>query len=311
MKKLILLAVNKILRGFGFKLVGLEGGVKVRKYFRDKSFMVGHYRLLAPASHSLSSYMKQFKYYSKNLPRLVGYISGREEYFSMIDVGANIGDSAALVNSLEKRPDKIFCFEGANDFLPYLKKNIKGMNNVVLFETFLGELEQNATLSQNQNNGTLRLENAKETEKTVRLTTLDDLAEENSQIRQIRFLKTDTDGYDFKILRGGRKLIEQAKPVLFFEYDRIFLEQANDDRFSTLNMLVSLGYDNAIIYDNYGKMLLSLSLVNNMDIFVELDLYIKDKLAHIEYYDICLFNKVDDRLYHEIVEAEKKFFSED
>lgn len=310
MKKLILLAVNKLLRGLGFKLVSLEGGLKIRKYFRDKSFIVGNYRLLAPASHSLSRYMRQHKFYSKNLPRLVNYISYRQEDFVMADVGANIGDTAAFVNSLEKQPDKIFCFEGSNAFLPYLKKNTKGMDNVVVFETFLGEFEDNVNLSQKQNSGTLRLDsNAKECE-LVSLTTLDTLAEKHEQFNKIRFLKTDTDGYDFKILRGGRKLIEQTKPVLFFEYDRNFLEQANDDRFSTLDMLISLGYDNAIVYDNYGKMLLSLSLVNNLDIFEELDLYIKDGDAPINYYDICLFNKSDDKLFQEIVEKEKRFFSE-
>lgn len=184
------------------------------------------------------------------------------------------------------------------------------MDNVVVFETFLGEFEDNVNLSQKQNSGTLRLDsNAKECE-LVSLTTLDTLAEKHEQFDKIRFLKTDTDGYDFKILRGGRKLIEQTKPVLFFEYDRIFLEQANDDRFSTLDMLISLGYDNAIVYDNYGKMLLSLSLVNNLDIFEELDLYIKDGDAPINYYDICLFNKSDDKLFQEIVEKEKRFFSE-
>lgn len=70
-----------------------------------------------------------------------------------------------------------------------MKKNTKGMDNVVVFETFLGEFEDNVNLSQKQNSGTLRLDsNAKECE-LVSLTTLDTLAEKHEQFDKIRFFE--------------------------------------------------------------------------------------------------------------------------
>ena len=43
------------------------------------------------------------------------------------------------------------------------------------------------------------------------------------------FIKIDTDGFDFKVLRGANNTLKTYKPVIFFEWDKIHLQAQNED----------------------------------------------------------------------------------
>lgn len=53
------------------------------------------------------------------------------------------------------------------------------------------------------------------------------LANSNGYIAS-KFLKTDTDGFDGKLLRGGIDFLGQSSPVIFFEYDPDLLAVQGD-----------------------------------------------------------------------------------
>ncbi|MGP1515005.1 MAG: FkbM family methyltransferase [Bacteroidales bacterium] len=299
------LIVNKALRPLGFRMVKLERGIKVRGFFKNRTFIVGNYRLCSPSTHPLAKNLKQFKYYSRNLQRLVDIVSNHIDDLEVIDIGANIGDSVAFINSVAIKPMKIYCFEGEKEYIKYFRKNTSLMNNVVLFETFLGESTENKR-NVVKNNGTLRIDTTSQGD--IQIKTLDEVVVENREIKKVKFLKIDTDGYDFKIIRGGKNFISESKPVLFFEYDREYLDMVNDDGFSTFDMLAKVGYNNAIIYDNYGRLLISLDIVSDITKLKQLDAYIKNKKGAFHYYDICLFHKEDESLYEKVITKEMSLF---
>lgn len=301
------LIVNKLLRPFGYKLEKF-GGINAKGLFGDKKFNVGNYIITSPSSHSLSKNLNQYKFYSRNLPRLIEEISKYYNDLKIIDVGANIGDSAALINSINIKPNKIYCFEGDDEFTKYFYRNTERMDNIVLFKSFLGDSDSCENFNVVKDNGTLRI-NSDNKGSNITIDTLDNISEANKELYDIKFLKTDTDGYDFKILRGAKKLIEKAKPILFFEYDREFLNLNSDDGFSTFEMLKEIGYKNAIIYDNYGRLLVSFD-INNELLLKQLDLYIHDKKGAFPYYDICLFNEVDNSIFEKVIQSEMKFYKE-
>lgn len=305
---MIELLVNKLLRIIGFRIVKLERGINVRGLLGKKVFNVGNFRIKSPGSHTLSKNLKNYKYYSRNLLRLIDIIGDFIPDLEVIDVGANIGDSAALINSVRNMPKKIYCFEGEKEYINYFKENTSSMENIVLFETYLGEENSENGFDVYKNNGTLRIDTNKKG--NIKFDSIDNIdGKSNNIFNNIKFLKIDTDGYDFKILRGARNLLLKSNPILFFEYDREFLDKVNDDGFSTFKMLEDIGYDKAIIYDNYGRLLISIDIVSNKDVLEQLDLYIKGKKGAFPYYDICVFHKRDNLIYNTIIEKEFNFFS--
>ena len=60
-------------------------------------------------------------------------------------------------------------------------------------------------------------ENSKE---KIRLKTIDKFVKKN-KIKKIDFIKIDTEGSEYFILKGGLKTIEKFKPIIQFEYNFI------------------------------------------------------------------------------------------
>jgi hypothetical protein len=80
--------------------------MKIKDLFRSKKkntgpkqVQVGNYSLTANAEHPIEHYLKQFKYYSRNLPRIAKHIESKYPTYGIVDVGANIGDTLALLRS--------------------------------------------------------------------------------------------------------------------------------------------------------------------------------------------------------------------
>jgi FkbM family methyltransferase len=70
---------------------------------------------------------------------------------------------------------------------------------------------------------------------------LDDFCEEN-KIGKLDFVKIDTDGHEYEVLRGGRKVIAEFKPIIIFEVGLYAMEENNVDFSNYLNYFDSLGY---------------------------------------------------------------------
>src|SRR5215468_3310141 len=56
-------------------------------------------KMLAPLSHELPLTRKRLPCYSANLGRIAAQVKGKYPDLTVIDIGANIGDSAAIVRS--------------------------------------------------------------------------------------------------------------------------------------------------------------------------------------------------------------------
>ena len=58
---------------------------------------IAGYSLTIPFSHRLPFILKKQPYYSSNLARISKYVKTKYSDLTMIDVGANIGDSVAII----------------------------------------------------------------------------------------------------------------------------------------------------------------------------------------------------------------------
>jgi len=125
---------KKVLNSLGFQIsryypeaTGSKKLVKIR---------VGNFDILLYESHMLPRYMKN-PYYSTNLPRLGVFAKEKYNDLRMIDVGANMGDTVALVRSKSYFP--IACIEGDGEFFEVLKTNMEHFKDVSIYSQIMGD----------------------------------------------------------------------------------------------------------------------------------------------------------------------------
>lgn len=271
---------------------------------------VGDYHILINGNHNLPFYMRS-PFYSTNLPRLATFVKEKYENLSMIDVGANIGDTVAFCRSKCDFP--IVCIEGDDDFYSILQTNLSNFKNVSSFKCLLGEVNSSIGGVLKKNDGsseTARIVNQLSVGENNKLNiiTLDSFFVSNPQFKNAKLLKIDTDGYDLKIIRGGLSYIKETRPVLFFEYDTVFLAEQGDDGISTLLTLEGLGYKDAIFYDNGGRFVMSVDLHNHLQLSQLHNLIDKNYRLPFPFYDIVLFHEGDTDIAKNFINSEMKFF---
>jgi FkbM family methyltransferase len=259
--------------------------------------------LKANADHPIEHYLQDYKHYSRNLARIAKLIETTYSKFDIVDVGANIGDTIALIRSAGV-DQPIYCVEGEPTYYQLLGENAAQFKNVHLIDCFVGEVSGPANFSINSSEGTAKLDTSNPL--AVELKTLDEIVQ-REKIDQLKLLKIDTDGFDLKVIRGGWQTISKQRPVIFFEYDAILLKEQGDDGLKIFDELAAQGYDTSLFYDNYGKLLLSTTL-SESGLIHQLHHYISSKDAAFQYFDICAFHRQDTELAQLVKEKEAAFF---
>jgi len=286
-------AIKRLKRAFSVR-PPVGGPVSVR---------VGNFDLCLPRDHPLPSFQRQHPTYCWNLPRIAALVQRKYPDLMMIDVGANVGDTVALCRSTASYP--ILCFEGDSHYFELLTQNLKHFPQTYAHQLFLGDANASIPASVEMARGTGRIvyANARAEGSKIKIATLDAFLEDHPAFRAAKLLKIDTDGYDLRILRGAMKYIQEAKPVLFFEYDRVFLDAVGDNGLEMFGRLAENGYEPALFYDNRGRLILSTS-VQNRPLITQLDNYIRGRKSAFPYYDICVLHGNDDVLASEMVRSE-------
>ena len=103
-------------------------------------------------------------------------------------------------------------------------------------------------------------------------------------------LKIDTDGFDFKVLRGCSYILQSCRPVIFFEWWSIRLKELGEDPIGIFHYLSGLGYKRALFFDNYGNELVSCH-VDDIENLRRLSAYSCDYANQIRHYDVLLFHE--------------------
>ena len=239
--------------------------------------------LTFPFSHDYALNRKEVPLYSENLGVVSKIILSKYKDARAIDVGANIGDSAAIINHYSKMP--VLCIEGNPKFIPMLEKNSKQMKNIAIEPCFVGEI--NETVSTINYGGTARIETA---ETGIEVKTVTQILNKHEAFNEAKLLKIDTDGFDFKILRASEQFLINAKPILFFEFDPFFLIKQNENPASIFPFLNKLNYSNLLLFDNHGNLLCEVKS-NQTELIQDLiHYYNKNGEAYL---DICALHDED------------------
>ncbi|MBA3670549.1 MAG: FkbM family methyltransferase, partial [Gemmatimonadaceae bacterium] len=158
----------------------------------------------------------------------------------MIDVGANVGDTATLVAATS--PDvRMLCVEGSARFAPMLVRNV-GAHHVraEIANTKVGDGAARS-VSAVEGGGTGRLVSNDDSPARDTLP-LDDLIASHPDFARPLLLKIYTDGDDFAVLRGAVRLIAAAEPILYVELHATLLEEAGERAEAMIAWLAEAGY---------------------------------------------------------------------
>jgi FkbM family methyltransferase len=261
-------------------------------------------RLLIPLSHDLPLIDWGFPNYSENLGRVAAHLSEKYGAFPIIDIGANIGDSATIID--RHGPHPVLCIEGEPKFAELLAANVASQQPKRTIEPcFVGTgLEAFETVV---HDGTARLTQAQPGRAAaVRTKSFEQILMEHDEFRNSRLVKVDTDGMDVAILNSAFHWISQQRPVLFFEYYPDLQREHDSGGLETLRNLKIAGYRLVLIYDNVGDFMFSAELENEK-LLTEMHEFFSGRHSKT-YCDLCIFHACDTDIAEKIRRSEMDFF---
>ncbi|HEY1803076.1 MAG TPA: FkbM family methyltransferase [Terracidiphilus sp.] len=259
---------------------------------------IGRYQIRLPANGQLLDYKAAFSLYDTALGKIASVLRVKYPGLRAIDVGANVGDTAALIREFGDIP--VLCIEGDPSLLPLLQENVVRLGPGLEIEhSFVGP--DGAGINLGVADGLGRnacLAEAVDERGAVKLRSLRTILASHPDFAGSKLLKTDTEGFDFDILRQSLEFIRRARPVVFSEYDPHFRPAEGRAGPDTIRLLVDAGYSDLIYYDNFGNFLLHIE-ANCQRIVDDLDAYLASNRRHgiaVHYFDICALHQEDSDL---------------
>jgi FkbM family methyltransferase len=265
---------------------------------------VGGNRIKLNLSHSLPSFLISFPYYDRVLPRICQILNESKPLLKIIDVGANVGDTVAMIS--EKANANYLCVEGNEKYYDLLVENSMLFTGCVETEKcFLGDKTTKVNMDLITKNGTARLDSGGNS-KIFLIKKLDDLLNEKPNFKNnVDLIKIDTDGFELQILRGSKKTIVRNKPLIFFEFTPELMLAQKQDPLDIFKFLSNLGYSDSIFYSNTGVFIDSAKL-NDIPKLKELVNRIDGSLIY--YYDVLAVHKSCKVVFNKLYLSERSFF---
>ena len=291
MRKLI----RKLAGYFGYDFVKVPATPLLKK---DKQLQVGKFNLVVPSINPLIYTYSTQKDFASEIARIASCIRKKYPAMQVVDVGANIGDTMAILKGVDDIP--VISIEGDAFSFSYLEKNSRQFKNVHLVNQYLGEKagELQVNLDKAGWNTTL-VPDSRATNK-VDLKTLDEvLASQFPGFTNIKLLKIDTEGFDTIILRGADNLLRTARPLIYLEYNRDNMQAIKEDGLSTILQLRQKGYNRILFFDDRGRYILTTDLANT-ELISQLHRYADGKNGLIYYYNLCIVPQGDEDIAAEI-----------
>ena len=250
---------------------------------------IGNKQLLMKSSHNLPSLLLKLPYYDSALSRIALFVKQKYNKLTMIDIGANIGDTVSLITDVVQ--GNFLCVEPDGGYFELLKVNTQNLENVICEKAIISLSDDNdvTTKTLAEVAGTAYLTNGtSEGSNTTLTTTIDSLVNKYPEFSQTNLLKIDTDGYDIKCIKSAVSLLTTTKPIIYIEFSPWHLINiGSDDPLSLFEQLLSIGYSLALFYDNYGYPFMHIN-INQAETLKQLILYAKRKPNF--YYDILMFH---------------------
>jgi FkbM family methyltransferase len=236
----------------------LRASVPWRKLFPNRTVRrnVQGVELYMPWSHLLPDYARARPTYGQNLVDLAAALHRHSQTqtapLRLLDIGANIGDSALqILNRIDAR---VLCVEADPYWTRFLRLNAGADDRISIEEVLLVPTEERAGgLQALRRTGTTTFTPSTDTDGGPPSLSVKALRDQHPDFRELRLVKSDTDGYDPMLVPAVAREWGSSSPVLFFEFDPGLARQVgNPDPHRLWQELAECGYSQLAIWDNTG-----------------------------------------------------------
>lgn len=300
----IAVAIRAVRHGFGDAHEHLLAGLgaidpldknSVTRGDQGGKVLLGGFEVATPAGNPLARIYADEPGYNSEIGRLAGATCGKYPDMIAVDIGANIGDTAAIIRSACPAP--IVCIEGDRSLDRVLADNTAALGDVRVVSTYLDERpgEHAVDVAKEGWNSTLKPTDGGGV--GVSFVTLDEVMS-GDDVRRVKFLKVDVEGYEYRILRGATRILREGRPVVQFEHNREALSSLGQDETSIFRHFAEFGYRRTLFWDNTGRFLLGTRLDSDQ-IVQDIHDYVafaSKRLGSIYYLDVCVFHEDDEDL---------------
>ena len=299
--------LTTLIAGAGKAIFGL-GGLQVSRLPRQRresgGFNIGPYSLACHKGSILPEVYGSNQRWGTELGRLARAVAEIWPCAWCIDVGANVGDTAAVIRCHTEIP--VLCIEGDPIVYRYLERNVKQLGGVETLAAYLDAMPGEISVEVHQRgwNATLAPAWGPGAE-TIATATLDDILDSGPTGRSYKLLKIDAEGFDWRVMRGAMRSLEEHRPVISFEYNpQLLLNVGGEpDPEGLLDWLRDLGYTSAVVYDSEGGYLAHANQ-QSWQTLRDLFNYLETDRHFIFYYNVCAFPSSEAAFAERFAEAE-------
>jgi len=215
---------------------------------------------------------------------------------SVIDVGANIGDTVALIEKSSQGHAQYLCIEPNQEFFRLCVHNLRAIPKVQVLSAVIGDRTDADVKLVEHRPGTasarVPTRDDQPVENVFKVVRLDSVAMHWVSKRGLDLIKCDTDGFDFPVLRSAAALLDLYHPSILFEWHPDLWISAGEDPTGIFEYLFQHGYRNLVFFTNQGQFFCATSL-NDETLFNGLK-------------DLCLArNRIDD-MHFDVLAADEK-----
>ncbi len=159
----------------------------------------------------------------------------------VIDAGAHIGTHTIWYSKKVDHSGKVYAFEASTKAYECLIHNCKGIKNISLHNTALGEKSGTVTINEIAENQGMNFttENG-----DIPMITIDSLG-----LNKLNFIKIDCEGAEPEILDGATETIARCKPIMFIEINKEALKRNGYTEVDVYEKLITLQYSFRNVYD--------------------------------------------------------------
>lgn len=299
MKKLIKNFLNR--RGYDIIKTGTP---YIKRGKKTATVKVGKFDILMPGNNVQLVNYTIYPDLNIQLGRLAAAVCGKYPQMTAVDVGANVGDTIAVLKSAVNIP--VIAVEGDDISYRYLEKNVSQFSGVSLVKTFLSDKPQEAMVNFDKGGWNATIIPDERGTARVSFKTLDEVISSGGfENAAIKLLKVDVEGFDTIVLRGAADTIQKQKPILFFEYNRVNMKAIREDGLSTILSFAKNGYNKIAFFDHKGTLVVATEMKNE-EVITYMHEYISSEKNLMGYYDIAIFHELDNELAENFLKEERK-----
>ncbi|NTF50358.1 hypothetical protein A6U85_23965 [Agrobacterium sp. 13-626] len=213
-----------------------------------KRYPFGKFILEIPDDHKIIEIHRDSVFYDRSFGLVLEEIGRENPRGTIIDIGANIGDTAAFIATYTGNP--ILSVEGNEDFIGYYNSNKRRIGDQVsLVEKFVHTdtlSKLSLTYASGGGTGAMRVADTAtvDSQKFISTDDLIKLAGKN-----IALVKSDTDGLDGFIISD---FLAKTDAPLFFECDTIAVLKGAKNPWPALFSKLQEKRYSVVVFDNFG-----------------------------------------------------------